>query len=88
MSVSEIQLYEILKLKLGESEAKALVTYVNSEVKKEFENNKEILATKADIFIVKEDIANVKAEIIKWMFIFWLGQISVIIGFLLLFLKK
>lgn len=88
MSVSEIQLYEILKLKLGENEAKALVNYVNSEVKKEFENNKEILATKADIFIVKEDIANVKAEIIKWMFIFWLGQISVIIGFLLLFLKK
>ncbi len=81
MSVSEIQLFQILKSKIGEKEAEELVLYVKTEVKAEFDNKKEILAT-------KEDLANVKADIIKWMFIFWLGQISVIIGFLLLFLKK
>jgi hypothetical protein len=36
----------------------------------------------------KEDVANNKAEIIKWMFIFWGGQLVVTFGFILLFLKK
>lgn len=37
---------------------------------KTFEKEKEVLAT-------KEDLANVKSDIIKWMFIFWIGQIAV-----------
>lgn len=88
MSVSETQLYQILKSKIGEKEAEELVSFIKAEVDKEFDNKKDTLATKADISIVKEEVSNVKAEIIKWMFIFWLGQISVIIGFLLLFLRK
>lgn len=38
--------------------------------KSTIEREKHILAT-------KEDLANVKSEIIKWMFIFWIGQIAV-----------
>ncbi|MDR0793943.1 MAG: hypothetical protein LBE82_11590 [Chitinophagaceae bacterium] len=30
-------------------------------------------------FVTKE-IANSKADIIKWMFIFWIGQIAVLTG--------
>ncbi|KQM64633.1 hypothetical protein ASE74_11480 [Pedobacter sp. Leaf216] len=81
MSVSEIQLFQILKAKLGEQEAEQLVSYVKDEVKSEFENKREVLAT-------KEDLANSKADIIKWMFIFWIGQIAVTIGFILLFINK
>jgi len=33
-------------------------------------------------------IAETKAEIIRWMFIFWAGQIGVIIGILFAFFKK
>jgi hypothetical protein len=56
MSVSEIQLFQILKAELGEKEAEELVTFVKSEVKAEFENRKEVLAT-------KEDTANVHRSI-------------------------
>ena len=49
MSVSEIQLFQILKAKLGENEAEQLVSFVKNEVKAEFENKREILATKEDI---------------------------------------
>ncbi len=37
------------------------------------------------IFSTKEDLANTKAEMIKWMFIFWIGQIAV--NIVLYFLK-
>jgi len=33
-------------------------------------------------------IAETKAEIIRWMFIFWAGQIGVMIGILFAFFKK
>ena len=41
--------------------------------KKKFEESKQLLAT-------KEDLAEVKSEIIKWMFIFWIGTIGVLSG--------
>jgi hypothetical protein len=52
------------------------------------------LATKDDIFNLKEDIANfkddllyeirkAKSDIIKWMFIFWLGQMSATLAIVL-----
>ena len=30
--------------------------------------------------MTKQDGANIKAEIIKWMFLFWIGQIAVLIA--------
>jgi polyhydroxyalkanoate synthesis regulator phasin len=46
----------------------------------------------AKIASVKSDlevkIANVHADIIRWMFIFWAGQIGALIGILLVFFKK
>lgn len=50
MGVSEIQSFQILKNKLGEKEAQTLVTVVQEEVKAEFDNRKEVLATKEDVF--------------------------------------
>ncbi len=37
---------------------------------------------------VSEKIAVSKSDIIKWMFIFWLGQVTVILGILFVFFKK
>jgi hypothetical protein len=88
MSVTEIQLFQILKAKLGEQEAEQLVSFVKEEVRTELDNKKEILATKEDIANTKEALANTKADIIKWMFIFWIGQIAVTVGFILMFINK
>lgn len=45
------------------------------------------LATKEDIANLEVKIERVKAELIRWMFIFWAGQIGVLVGILTLFFK-
>ncbi len=73
IAISTIEMYNILKSKLGESEAKALTEYVENKIEHSFEKQKDVLATKVDL-------AESKSDIIKWMFIFWIGQIAVTLG--------
>jgi len=90
--ISGIELFEILKAKIGEKEAKTLVEYIEAKVERKF-------IEKKDLFVTKEDLANAKAEleikmekirsdIIKWMFIFWAGQIGALIAILQIFFGK
>lgn len=79
-AISSIEMYTILKGKLGENEAKALTEYVESKVEKSFEKEKDTLATKEDLLKLEVKISDVKSEIIKWMFIFWIGQIAVLLA--------
>jgi len=69
MVVSEITLFNTLKTKLGEQEAQIVVEGIKSAVKEKFNNKKDILLTKED-----------KVEMIRWMFIFWIGTIGVLSG--------
>ena len=66
MIVSEITLYNTLKLKLGEREAQVVVEGIKGAAKEEFHNRKATLAT-------KEDLAKMETRMIKWMFLFVLG---------------
>jgi len=68
--ISSVELFNILKSKLGETEAKALTEYIETKIERNLEKEKEHLST-------KKDLAEVKSDIIKWMFIFWVGQIAV-----------
>ena len=79
-AITSIELYNILKVKIGESEAKALTEYVETKIEKSLEKEKDILATKEDIYKIEVKLAETKSEIIKWMFIFWIGQIAVTLG--------
>ena len=72
MTISEIQLYNSLKLKLGEQQAQDLVEFVKTEIKDELE-------AKTNIFSTKEDLANLKADLIKFMYI----QSGAIVGIIL-----
>jgi hypothetical protein len=87
MQVAEIELYEILKEKIGEKEAKTLVEYIEAKVEKRFQEKKDILATKLDIEELRTEMQKMKAEIIKWMFIFWAGQIGALIAILQIFFR-
>ena len=91
MIVSEIQLYELLKAKLGEKEAGAFVEILERRVDKKFEENKSILATKEDLARLEgridAKISETKAELIKWMFIFWIGQLASFIAIAKFFLQ-
>jgi hypothetical protein len=99
MQVAEIELYEILKTKLGEKEAKTLVEYIETKVDKRLEEKKDVLATKQDIanleIATKQEIANLevkiektKSDIIKWMFLFWIGQLASLIAILQIFFHR
>ena len=63
INMSDIQLFQILKQKLGEKEAEALVSFVDEKIKDNNQINLNILATKGDIAEVKLEIADVKREI-------------------------
>jgi hypothetical protein len=78
MIVSEIKLYELLKTKLGEKEAEAFVEILEKKVDHKFEDAKQTIAS-------KEDLANTKVDLIKWMVGFWIAQMAAIIG---LYLNK
>ena len=81
MITSEIQLFQILKQKLGEKEAEALVEFVDSKLKENNESNLKVLATREDIANLrgemKVEIANTKADLpARAGFIFWIGQLA------------
>lgn len=91
MTVTTIDLFNILKGRIGEREAKSLVEYIEMQVKENLEENMLAFATKADL---KEEvhkleirIEKVHSDLIKWMFVFWVGQTGLIITVLKLFFK-
>jgi hypothetical protein len=73
---------------LGKKTAEDLTSFIVEKVKEEVDTKTMILATKQDIADVRVNASANKAELIKWMFLFWIGQVAVTFGFILLFLKK
>jgi hypothetical protein len=73
MIVSEIKLYELLKAKLGEKEAEAFVHILEKKVDDKFNDAKQSLAT-------KEDLANTKVDLIKWLVALLLGLFIALVG--------
>src|ERR1700728_1475662 len=109
LAMSYIQLFQLLKAKIGEQEAQALVEFVDTKVKESVkdanDNNIKILATKEDVGNGKQEITNLRSELkqditnlrteiastradmIKWMFLFWMGQIAASVAILKYFFK-
>ena len=94
-SISITQLYSLLTEKVGKETAEKLNVYIEEKIKEETQTQSGILATKQDLAGVKQDLAAVElklsekmSDMIKWMFIFGVGQVAVTFGFILLFLKK
>ena len=85
ISTTDIQLFQILRQKLGEKEAEALVSFVDSKLKDNNETNLKILATKEDISKLETKIAERKTDTIKWVFSFFIAVILAVIG---LYFKK
>jgi hypothetical protein len=98
-TISLTHLYSLLSEKVGKETAENLTVYIEEKIKDEVQTQSNVLATKKDMALLKEDLAAVelklserigdtRTEMIKWMFIFWIGQVAVTFGFILLFLKK
>ena len=97
------RLYKLLSEKLGSDTTEAMFKYIDNKTERAVEATIKTLATKDDlakaVINLKDDIANVrydlrkeisesKADNIKWMFIFWIGQVGATLAFILLFVKK
>ena len=93
---------DIISLKEHIDNRFAIVDGRFANIDNQFANVNKVFATKEDLANLraefkedianlrtefKADIANSKAEIIKWMFIFWVGQIGVMIALLTVFFK-
>ena len=94
-TVSITQLYALLSEKVGKDTAQNLTSYIEDKIKEEVQIQSNVLATKQDIVALKQDIAALElrvteksTDMIKWMFIFWIGQIAATFGFILIYLKK
>ena len=91
-TITVTKLYDLLTVKAGKDAAENLNSYIDKKIKNEFDDFLKILATRENLANLKgglkNKIASSKTEISKWMFIFWVGQIAVTFGFILLFMNK
>jgi len=85
MKAETLEVFKIFEKTHGEDQAKKIISYFENADTVAIEKE---MAAKTNNLATKEDVANVKAEMIKWMFIFWIGQIAATFGFILLYLKK
>ena len=71
MVVSEIKLYELLKAKIGESEAEAFIQILENKVDTRVNEKTTVFATKEDLAKLEgkllSTISESKVDIIKWL---------------------
>ena len=82
------RLYKLLSDKLGSDTTEAIFKYIDSKTERFVEATIKTLATKEDIANVRKEASENKAETIKWMFIFWMGQVAATLAIIALFAKK
>ena len=73
----------------------AFVSEIENAIDRKYEVEKDRLATKDDISQLRQEMAKLqvemkdqKSEIIKWMFLFWIGQTAATLAIVFLFIKK
>lgn len=85
MNLSIVLMPEALRSTLGEQAAKELVDLFNNANNSVKESTLETASDRFEKRLsefkgeVKTEISTVRADMIKWMFIFWVSQIAIII---------
>ena len=82
------RLYTLLSNKLGNDTTEAMFKYIDNKTERSVEATIKTLATKDDLAKVKYDLSKEISNSVKWMFIFWVGQIGAIGGVVMLLLNK
>ena len=85
IALSSVDLFNLLRQKIGETEAKAVTEFIEVQITDKFETEKKYLATKEDIAIVRKEIAESKTDMIKWVFALFVTLALMIAG---LYFKK
>jgi len=89
-----ITIPKVIREKLGDEGAEALTELFNKieegskkDIIEPAEQRFEKCLAKLDVKMLDVKIERVRADLIKWMFIFWVGQVGVLIGVLFAFFK-
>ena len=82
------RLYKLLSDKLGSDTTEAMFKYIDNKAERSVEATIKTLATKDDLAKVKYDLSKEVGNSVKWMFIFWIGQVGATLAIAFLFLKK
>ena len=80
MSALELQVYDLFKKRFNDEEARLVIEFFDAKADKKYEQNLKVVSTKEDLVreigSVRKEISEAKFEMIKWMFIFWVGQMA------------
>jgi hypothetical protein len=91
LPITEIQLFQILKQRLGDKETEALVSFVDAKAKDANDRNLQTLATKADlkdeIGRLREDMAKQETRLSQTIYIVGVVQFLAIIGSVFVLMK-
>lgn len=82
------RLYQLLSDKLGNDTTEAMFKYIDNKTERSVEATIQTLATKDDLAKVKYDLSKDISNSVKWMFIFWIGQVGATLAIAMLILKK
>ena len=84
-----ITIPKAIREKLGDEGAEALTELFNKIEDRSKEDIIELAEQRFEKRLAQLDIKieRVRADLIKWMFIFWVGQVGVLIGVLFAFFK-
>jgi len=82
------RLYQLLTEKLGNDTTEAMFKYIDNKTERSVEATIKSLATKDDLAKVKYDLSKEISNSVKWMFIFWIGQVGATVAVIMLILKK
>jgi len=91
-----LELYEKLKPKLGEEEARCLLEFVETSVEPRAATKEDLQRTESTLReeihrvepALREEIHNVKVDLLKWSFGFWVGAIAILSGIMLALLRS
>lgn len=91
-TITITKLYDQLSAVWGKETAENLTTFIDCKMDNDLKKLTPSLATKEDmantVAKLEVKINESKTETIRWMFVFWLGQMVTTFGFILLFLRK
>jgi hypothetical protein len=87
IEISDIQLFTLLKAKIGQKKATAIIEYVKQEAKASFEKTSQYLTK--DISILQSHIDSkleqTKTDLIKWILGLFMALVFMIVG---IYIKK
>jgi hypothetical protein len=91
-----LDLYEKLKPKLGDAEARSLLEFIETSAEQRAATKADLQAAVATLreeiqrgdAPLREEIHKIRAELIKWSFAFWIGNIAVLAGIMFALLRS